>query len=129
MVATLVPLLMLAFSIYRVTPGEMRTINGPAQKFWDVTRAKTAPVPHMVIGLSQSLLLGELRGPIAPVCGPFFFMDFPRFLCLELRPVPTRDLHRVVLGQFVFVVGPLEETTLEDDRGEIYQFFIVIHTL
>lgn len=58
-------------------------------------------------------------------------MDFPRFLCLELRPVPTRDLHRVVLGQFVFVVGPLEETTLEDDRGEIYQVyqvFIITHT-
>lgn len=82
----------------------------------------------MVIGLSLSLLRRKLRGPVAPVCGPFFFMDFPRFLCLELRPVPTRDLHRVVLGQFVFVVGPLEETTLEDDKGEIYQVFIITHT-
>lgn len=52
-------------------------------------------------------------------------MNFPRLLRLELRPVPAGDLHRVVLGQFVFVVGPLEETTLEDDRREIYQFSII----
>lgn len=121
MVATLVPLLMQAFSIYRVTPGEMRAINGPSEAGTEKS--------HMVMGLSPSVLRRKLRGPVAPVCGPFFFMDFPRLLCLELRPVPTRDLHRVVLGQFVFVVGPLEETTLEDDRGEIYQSFIITHTL
>lgn len=65
-----------------------------------------------VIGPSRSVLQRKLGGPVAPVCGPFLFVDFPRLLCLELGPVPARDLHRVVLGQFVFVVGPLEETTL-----------------
>lgn len=104
------------------------TVRDRHRKVWDVTEAKTAPVPHMVIGLSPSLLRRKLRGPVAPVRGPSFFMDFPRLLCLELRPVPTRDLHRVVLGQFVFVVGPLEETTLEEDRGEVSQFFIITNT-
>lgn len=65
----------------------------------------------------------KLGGPVAPVCGPFFFMDFSRLLCLELWPIPTRNLHRVVLGQFVFVVGPLEETTLEG--GEKRDFSLI----
>lgn len=45
------------------------------------------------------------------MCGPFLFMN-ARFLCLELWPLLARDLHRVVLRQFVFEMGSLEETTL-----------------
>lgn len=104
----------------------MRVVNGLSEagigtSWLSASRfdAKRAPVPD-VVGLSQSVLQRKLGGSVAPVCGPLFFMDFPRFLCLELRPIPTRNLHRVVLGQFVFVVGPLEETTLEEDKREIF---------
>lgn len=54
----------------------------------------------------------ELGGPVTPVCGPFLFMYHSRLLRLELWPVLPRNLHSVVLWQFVFVVGPSEEATL-----------------
>lgn len=69
---------------------------------------------------SQSALQTELRGPVAPVCGPFLFMDNAGLLSLELWPVLARDLHRVVLRHFVLVVGPSEEATLLA-RGEVKQ--------
>lgn len=106
----------------------MCVINGPSEG--GTGKCATSPMQRRrQIGLSQSVLQRKLGGPVAPVCGPFFFMDFPRLLRLELRPVPAGDLHRVVLGQFVFVVGPLEEATLEDDRREIYQFSVITRTL
>lgn len=115
-----------AFSIYSDTLTEMRVTNGlweaGAEKSWlsmSQIDAKKAPVPG-VVWLSQSVLQKKLGGPVTPVCGPFFFMDFARLLCLELWPIPARNLHRVVLGQFVFVVGPLEETTLEENRTEMF---------
>lgn len=125
-VPTLVPSLMLAFSVYCDTLTEMHVMNGLSEastgKSWlsaSPFDAKRAPVPD-VVRLSQLALQRKLGGPVAPVCGPFFFMDFLWLLCLELRPIPARNLHRMVLGQFVFVVGPLEETTLEEDRREIF---------
>lgn len=66
---------------------------------------------------SQSVLQSQLRGPVAPVRGPFLFMDNSWLLSLELWPVLARNLHRVVLRQFVFVMGPLEEATLWVQEG------------
>lgn len=63
------------------------------------------------------MLQSELRGPVAPVGGPFLFMGDSRLLRVELGPVLARNLHRVVLRQFVFVVGPLEEATLSAQGG------------
>lgn len=68
--------------------------------------------------ICQSLLGGDLRGPIAPVRGPFLFMNHSRLLGLELWPVLARNLHRVVLRHFVFVVSPSEKATLSEGGGE-----------
>lgn len=66
------------------------------------------------------MLQSELWCPVAPVRGPFLFMDNSWLLSLELWPVLARNLHRVVLRQFVFVVGPLEEATLSaQERGKV----------
>lgn len=43
-------------------------------------------------------------------------MDNSCLLSLELWPVLAGNLHRVVLRQFVFVVGALEEATLSEGR-------------
>lgn len=58
----------------------------------------------------------ELGGPVAPVCGPVLFRHDSRLLSLELWPILARNLHRVVLRQFVFVVGALEEAALSAAR-------------
>ena len=55
---------------------------------------------------------GQLGGAIAPVGAPFLLLDGPRLLSGELRSVLARDLHRVILGHLVFVLGPLEKATL-----------------
>lgn len=77
------------------------------------SNTKTKWAPHMVIGVGSvhRCFKSELWGPIAPVRGPLLFMDTSRLLSLELRPVLTRDLHRVVLRQFVFVLSTSEEAT------------------
>lgn len=59
----------------------------------------------------------ELRGTVAPVRGPVLFRHNSRLLSLELWPILARNLHGVVLRQFVFVVGALEEATLSGGRA------------
>lgn len=59
----------------------------------------------------------ELRGTVAPVRGPVLFRHDSRLLSLELWPILARNLHGVVLRQFVFVVGALEEATLSGGRA------------
>lgn len=79
-------------------------------------------VPHAELNkLGQSVLSRELElwGPVAPVSGPVLFRHDSRLLSLELWPILARNLHRVVLRQFVFVVGALEEATLVGGRAGI----------
>lgn len=59
----------------------------------------------------------ELGRPVAPVCGPVLFRHDSRLFSLELWPILARNLHRVVLRQFVFVVGALEEAALSGRRA------------
>lgn len=69
--------------------------------------------------LGQSVLSreSELRGSVTPVGGPVLFRHDSRLLSLELWPILARNLHRVVLRQFVFVVAALEEATLSGGRA------------
>lgn len=67
------------------------------------------------LNCSSQTELQKLQGPVTPVRGPFLFVDTSRLLGLELRPMLTRNLHRVVLGKFVFVMAASEEATLSDD--------------
>lgn len=82
------------------------------------SKTKTSATHGELKKVSKSVFQWELRGPVTPVCGPFLFMDNSRLLSLELWPVLARNLHCMVLRHFVFVVGPLEEATLPQERGQ-----------
>lgn len=72
-------------------------------------------VTHAV---SNSDSASMLQGPITPVCGPFLFVDASGLLRLELWSKLTRNLYRVVLREFVLIVGTSEEATLPQYADE-----------
>lgn len=58
--------------------------------------------------------------PITPVGSPLFFVQ-NKSLVLKLCLLP-QDLHSLILGHFIFIPNPLEETThmtavLEEDQA------------